>query len=147
MSKKSLKITFFGDLLCKKNAFFLQSYFNVLQNVLERWYGHGRKCVTLLRSCILSFWRSRTDRSIWRARLRAQNLVKCSKMVENYKKIEKKKLWISIPGSSSNVLGMFSAHLIWMRVGKMTQGKISQNALSAMLEGTFQNFQESWIDI
>ena len=55
MSKKSLKITFLWNLPCKKRVFF-QGNFKFLQNVLERWYGHGRKCVKLLRSRIFLFW-------------------------------------------------------------------------------------------
>ena len=67
--KMSQNDVFLGSTLQKK-ACFLQSRFNFLQNVLERWYGHGRKCVTLLRSWISWFWKSRADLSIC-ARARA----------------------------------------------------------------------------
>ena len=68
----------------QKNAFFLQCNFNFLQNVLERWYGHGRKCVTLLRSWILWFWKSRADWSIC-ARAHALKIWwNAQKMLENH---------------------------------------------------------------
>ena len=90
--KMSQNDVFLGSTLQKK-ACFLQSRFNFLQNVLEKWYGHGRKCDTLLRSCVLWFWKSRADLSVC-ARARAlRNSMKCPKMVENHKKNRKKSIF------------------------------------------------------
>ena len=86
------KWRFFGIYPAKKRVF-LQSNFNFLQNMLERWYGHGRKCVTLLRSWILLFWKSRADRSIC-ARARAPEIWwKAQKMAENHQKNRKKSIF------------------------------------------------------